>query len=413
MYNKYLLIRDLRDKLVLKSKNGKIKIYSNLAKILDKKLNKKFKYTKIKLPSNYDLKHIMDSNPQFELLKDREVRCATRNSFYISDIDEKINKVSISFRKHKIISRMVDNNIIRNSFFTGMNVGSIILSYLIDGTLEPIYLNSSLLLSLPITTYCSIESKHNCDFIDNIDKYEIINKMEVLYQKVINEFCLFIYQLKIKNPLDIMFVYDATISRLCLLVKDLPNDEYKEAVEHIENEINRGLDSYTTRTLGYNVLLGYGVCRNQATIFKDICTRLNMKSSVCSLMYNGNEDYEYHSITLVEKKGKKYLLDPENLANYKIVGNKLISEEDNIVLSKITDYKTKRSAKKLGFNVLDNKINEVEYMSNISKLYQSLMDDVMIKRICKFNNYMDKHYIEFNELFHQLLELDNNKIKTL
>ena len=257
MYNKYLLIRDLRDKLVLKSKNGKIKIYSNLAKILDKKLNKKFKYTKIKLPSNYDLKHIMDSNPQFELLKDREVRCATRNSFYISDIDEKINKASISFRKHKIISRMVDNNIIRNSFFTGMNVGSIILSYLIDGTLEPIYLNSSLLLSLPITTYCSLESKHNCDFIDNIDKYEIINKMEDIYQKVINEFCLFIYQLKIKNPLDIMFVYDATISRLCLLVKDLPNDEYREAVEHIENEINRGLDSYTTRTLGYNVLLGY------------------------------------------------------------------------------------------------------------------------------------------------------------
>ena len=413
MYNNYLLIRELRDKLVLKSKNGKIKIYSNIANILDKKLNKKFKYTKLKLPSNYDIKNIVDNNPQFELLKDREVRCATRNNFYISDIDEKINKTSIKFRKHKIISRMINNEILRDTFFSSINISSILLSYIMEGYIEPLYLSSSLLLTLPISTYCSIEYSHNKEHLDDINKYEILNKMENLYQKIINEFCLFIYQLKIKNPLDIMFIYDATISRLCLLVKDISNTDYKEAVELIEYEINRGLDTYTTRTLGYNVLLGYGVCRNQATIFKDICTRLNMKSSVCSLRYDDNTEYFYHSITLVEKKGKSYLLDPENLANYKIVGNKLISEEDNIILSKIEDYKIKRDAKKLGFNVLDKEINEVEYMSNIAKLYQSLMDDVMTKRITKFNNYMDKNYIEFNNLFKELLELDSNKIKTL
>ena len=413
--NKCLKIREKRDNYLLKSKHGKIKIYNSLAKLYDNKLNKKYKYQIIKIPSNYDIKNQIEDNPQFELLKDRLVRCATRNKFYISDYDEKVNKKFNGLKKHTIVKRFIDNKLLNKTSYYGINIGAILLSLKVNGTLEPSYLLSSLLLTLPFKYYTACESHYSKYHIDNIDKYDILNKMEEIYQTIINNFCLFIYQLKIKNPLDILFLYDATISRICTL-SNKDSDKVKETTENIEAVINRASDFYSSSRLGYNVVLGYAVCRNQATIFRDICIRLGFDAKICGLKYERNFfDYNYHAVVLVNHNGTNYILDPEHLANYKYEDNKFISEDGMITLKKIEGFTNKISFKCMGFDLIDKNINNISYVSDITESYNLLMDDIMIKRINKFNNNNDGFFIKFYDLFKELIELNNldNSEKTL
>lgn len=406
--NKYLKIRKLRDKFILKSNNGKIKIYSKLANILDKKLDRKYKYITIKLPSNYDIKHQIEDNPQFELLKDREIRCASRNKFYISDYDEKINRISSRINKHTIVKRFIDNTYLRSISYNSINMGAAILSHKVNGYIELSYLLSSLLVSFPINFYLKYENRYSKKHINNIDKYEILHNMEEVYQTLINNFCLLIYQLKIKNPLDMLFIYDSTIGKMCIEDNNITEEEYIDIVENIENNIDRGYDSFTTRTLGYSILLGYGVCRNHSVLFNDICARLGLESKICCIKEN-NRDDTYHNIVLVKYKELVFLLDPSNRVNYKIEGNNIISDEGNIKLDIIDDNIHKIIFKLIGFNTLNKNTKNVIYMDNTKELYNSLMDDVMLKRLERFNINNKLLINIFHTLYNELMTMDNKE----
>ena len=235
--------------------------------------------------------------------------------------------------------------------------------------------------------------------------------MEDIYQTLINNFCLLVYHLKITNPLDILFLYNDTISKLCMSELDMYIDDYIQTVEMIEKNIKKGFDGNTFKEIGYSILAGFGVCRNHTKLFNDICNRLGYNSKMCSVKSIEKNDVN-HAIVKVKYNNSIYLLDPARINNYKIENGLLVSDDLNIKFNPKVNLKSKIDLRRIGFYTINKNYKNINYKVNIETLHESFLTEEILLKIDKFNEDNKKMIDEFKVLFYDLVILDNKeKIK--
>ena len=398
---KYLLEMD--------NKYNNCSICGKLADKVDKKINKLYRFKKYHTDKkiNYEL---IRNNPQFQIVNDSEYMIATRNEINKGYKYLKLYKKIESIKNYKVVHSYITNGLFRgivtfsimvlNSFNTSHNLYSSVQGATIS------MINLSLFNMGTIFDSLNRTGKGLYEYEKEFSP--ITNRMEDIYQTIINSFCLLAYSLNIDNPISLMSLYNIMNDFGCLSVNHKFKNECNESNDDIMDEI--------VYKPGYNIICGHGVCRHHSVFFRDVCLRMGYDAKVIAgeLINRGK-----HAIVEVRDGDEYYYMDPLNQGCliFNETRDRLVvypKIDENIEMTN-TNYKYRRIMKKVGFYPFSSR--------NIT----NLTSDEFIKKYLLYNpmfsntnmpNLIDKFYfenrnlyIEFDKLFNEYIEKFNKPLK--
>ena len=259
---------------------------------------------------------------------------------------------------------------------------------------ERLYLNSNSLIEYFIDE--GYERKEKLIEEQALHK-NIINE----YDQLINELASFIKSLGYDKSLDISF-----------LISYLINKGYLSDDMNFKKEEKEDL---LLSRLGLTIIEGYGVCRNYASIHKDIFDELSIydKKLYCKekSLINRNQ-YANHVINLIQLDNNYYGIDIYN-------GNRLYQFINELDLKEISLNSNNKLKYKPYYELTTGESTE-EDIYNYLLLFQNASQNKYINafdyddRKCEIRNRIkndEKAYIEFHDKHKKLIKSINHNIK--
>lgn len=224
-----------------------------------------------------------------------------------------------------ILNKVKRYLLIKNDKYNGKSIILSTILNLIDKQIDIIYKRETITINKKIDIEKIIKSNPQFKMIDTktlqvptrnllyINKYSgfrknreiinILNNIEYLYQKMINNICILGYSININTPIELMALY-YILCRYNFLSYNILDKE----------DCNTQVEKYTKDKLGYNVLLGHAVCRHHSVFFRDLCLRYGFKAKtvICSTMNGNEEEYYGHSFNEILYNGMNLYLDAYN-----------------------------------------------------------------------------------------------------
>lgn len=245
----------------------------------------------------------------------------------------------------------------------------------------------------------------------NRELVNILDKIEYLYQKMINRICLLGYSLNINTPIELMALY-YTLCRYSFLSYDILDKE----------DCNLQIEVYTKDKLGYNILLGHGVCRHHAVFFRDLCLRygFNARTIFCCAMRGDEQECYGHSFNEIEYNGMILYLDPYNGLSFDFDENNHLAFSKNDDLYFIKDKMPFRyKASLLGFYQMSTTNRPTIKFEDFKNIFVNTIEDLesdeiypALKEFAVENfNICEKVYRLVNKLKYEILIEQQKKIK--